>query len=254
MKLGFMTWVCPGWDRERIASFAADGPYDGVEFRVDSDHAHGLSSASDAADREAAVELFDEYGVEIPAVATSEGLAIVDDEDRAAEIDAAKDNAALAGDLGADVLRVFAKGDQDEMNEEAAAAAAEAFTELGEFAADHGVTPTLETCHDIVTGVDEGLAVAEQVETDNFGLLWNRPDITPEELDRIEHLLDHVHLHDPALDPDDEGIPDMIEQFGEVGYDGYLSLEIIRGEDLSEEELTEAGERLQGHIADATGR
>lgn len=252
MKLGFMTWVCPGWDRERIASYAADGPYDGVEFRVDSDHAHGVSTDSSAEDRQAVVDLFAEHGVEIPAVATSEGLAIVDDDEREAEIAAAKANAALAGDLGADVLRVFAKGDQDEMNEQAAAAAAEAFTELGEFATDHGVMPTLETSHDIVRGVDEGLAVAEQVETDNFGLLWNRPDITPEELDRIEHLVEHVHLHDPALDPDDEGIPDMIRQLGEIGYDGYLSLEIIRGEDLSEAELTEAGERLQGHIAAAT--
>lgn len=252
MKLGFMTWVCPGWDREQIASFAADSPYDGVEFRVDSDHAHNVSTASSDADRQAVVDMFADYDVEIPAVATSEGLAIVDDEDRAAEIEAAKANAALAGDLGADVLRVFAKGDQEEMNDAAAAAAGEAFTEVGEFAADHGVMPTLETAHDIVTGVDEGLEVADRVETDNFGLLWNRPDITAGELGRIEDLVEHVHLHDPALDPDDEGVPDMIRQFGDRGYEGYFSLEIIRGEDLAETELVEAGERLKGHMRSAS--
>ena len=252
MKLGFMTWVCPTWDRERIAAFAAESPYDGVELRVDSDQEHGVGADSSEEDRTAVVALFDEYGVEIPALATSQGLAIVDEEDRAAEIDRAKANAVLAGDLGADYLRIFAKGDQDEMNEAAAGAAAEAFTELGEFAEDHGVRPTLETCHDIVQNVDDALAVAEQVETENFGLLWNRPEIEPNELERIADQLYHVHLHEPALDPEDEGIPDMIDQLADIGYAGYLNLEIIRGEDLSEEELLEAGERLSGNIAAAT--
>jgi sugar phosphate isomerase/epimerase len=247
-----MTWVCPGWSLERIATFAATGPYDGVEFRVDADHDHGVSTASSAADRQAVVDLFADHGVDVPAVATSEGLAIVDDDARAAEIEAAKANAALAGDLGADVLRVFAKGDQDELNDAAADAAARAFTELGDFAADHGVTPALETVHDVVEGVDEALAIADRVATENFGLLWNRPDITPEELDRIEDLVEHVHLHEPALNSEDDGVPDMIRQFGERDYEGYFSLEIMRGEDLPESELVEGGERLRGFLADNT--
>jgi hypothetical protein len=41
-----MTFVCPGWDIERIVSFARKDGYDGVEVRVDEGHKHGISSKS----------------------------------------------------------------------------------------------------------------------------------------------------------------------------------------------------------------
>lgn len=251
MHLSFMSWVCPTWDLERMADFAAETPYDGVEFRTGSGHEHGLTVDSSPAERERAVELFADRGVEIPAVATGAELATPDDEERAAEVADAKANAELAGDLGADILRVFAGHVRDEMTPDAAADTADALTEVGEFAADHGVTPVLETMHDIVTSPADAYAVLDLVETDNVGVLWNRPTIDAEQFEAIRDDVLHVHLHDAVLDPEYEGIIAMMDRFGEAGYDGYFSLEIIRGEDLSEQELTETAERLRRYAEGA---
>jgi hypothetical protein len=37
------------------------------------------------------------------------------------------------------------------------------------------------------------------------------------------------------------------------GYTGYVSLEIIKGEDLPEDQLRETGSRLKGYITQAYG-
>lgn len=249
MRLSFMTWVCPGWDRERIADFVGDTAYDGVEIRVDAGHAHGLGPESSAADREAAVELFEAHGVDVPAVATGAEFAHSGDETRAAAIDAVKANVELAADLGADVVRVFAGGDREEMTEAAAVDAAGAFTEVGEFAEAYGVTPLLETAHDIVQTPDDAHAVLDRVGTDNVGILWNRASIDPADFEAIREDVAHVHMHEDALDPEFDGVLDMIERFREAGYEGYFSLEIIRGEDLPEAKLRETGERLRGYAS-----
>ena len=248
MQLSFMSWVCPSWDLERIATFAADSPYDGFEPRVESDHAHGLSSDSSADEREAAVELFEHHGVSMPAVATGAKLARADPDDRHAEVEGAQANAELAGDLGASYLRVFAGGDGEQMSDAQIEHTAAALTDLGEFAADHGVMPVLETMHDIVRRPEDALAVLDRAETDNVGLLWNRASITPEEFDAVHRNVYHVHMHDDVLDPEFTGVEDLMSRFQSAGYDGSFSLEIIRGEDLSEEELLETGERLRGYL------
>ena len=251
MQLSFMTWVCPTWDIDRIADFIDDTPYEGVEFRVDNDHAHGMEPDTPAEERQAVVDLFDERGIDVPAVATSEQFAYVDDEERAAQIESAKANAELAGDLGADVLRIFAGGDQDEMNDEAAAAAAEAFTEVGDYAADHGVTPLLETMHDIVESPEDAYAVLDQVESDNVGILWNRATISEADFAAIEDDLMHVHMHADVLE-DDFDDTSLFSRCADIGYEGAFSLEIIRGEDLADEELRETGDRLQGLIEEVS--
>lgn len=248
MRLSFMTWVCPDWDLDRILDFADRTPYDGVELRVDVDHEHGVS-AEDASDRRREVrERFADRGVDLPAVATGEEFAHSDPEEWRSNVERAKENVELAGDLGADVVRIFAGGDREEMTEDAAADAAEAFTEVGEFAEEHGVRPLLETMHDIVQSPEDALAVKERVETENFGLLWNRASIDPSAFERLRGEIDHVHMHEEVLDPEFTDVESMMERFGDDGYDGYFSLEIIRGEDLPEDQLIETGERLSGYL------
>lgn len=248
MRLSFMTWVCPDWDLDDILDFAERTPYDGVEFRVESDHAHGVSADDSAERRREVRERFADRGVDIPAVATGQQFAQSDDEERAEEIATAKEHIELAGDLGADVVRIFAGGDREEMTDAAAADAAEAFTEVGAFAADHGVRPLLETMHDIVQSPEDALNVLERVDTDNFGLLWNRAAISPEEFEALSGHIHHVHMHEDVLDPEFEAVADAMELYREAGYDGYFSLEIIRGENLPEDQLVETGERLAGYL------
>lgn len=252
MYLSFMTWVCPDWDLDRIVEFTESSAYDGVELRVDEEHAHGLSSESPDEERARAVELFEDRNVDVAAIATSEFFAHSDPEERADQIAAAKANVELAGDLGADVVRFFAKGDRDEMTDDAAADTAEALTEVGEFARQHDVTPLLEVMHDIVESPEDALLVLERVETANVGLLWNRGEVASADFDEIAERVRHVHTHEEVLDPEFEGITELMSRLDEVGYDGYISLEVIRGEDLSEglpeEQVRETGERLRNYV------
>jgi len=205
-------------------------------------------SHSTPAERAAVVDSFEEHGVEIPAVAAGDELAVADDDERAAQVASAKANVELAGDLGAGVVRVFAGGDREEMTGAAAADTAAVLTELGDLGADHGVTPVLETMHDIVQSPADARAVLDRVETDNVGVLWNRASIDAREFEAIREAVRHVHVHDEVLDPEYEPIADLIERFDGAGYDGYVSLEIIRGEDLPTGVLRETGERLRDHV------
>ena len=71
IKLGFMTFVLPDWEIEKVVKFAKEAGYDGVEIRVDAKHKHDISSQSSAEVREYVKKLFADEGIEIPSVATS---------------------------------------------------------------------------------------------------------------------------------------------------------------------------------------
>ena len=96
MRLSFMTWVCPSWSVERIAEFTATSAYDGVEFRVEKDHAHGVEPDTSRATRAAIVDRLGTRGVDVAAIATSAHLADTDDATRATAIESTKANAELA--------------------------------------------------------------------------------------------------------------------------------------------------------------
>lgn len=248
MKLAFMTWVCPEWTVEEIIEFGAETPYDGVELRVNADHAHGVDADATPEERAAVRERFAAAGLELPCVATSHQFAVADASEREETLAAAKANVELAGDLGADYLRVFAGGDGESMTDAAADRTAAALTDVGEFGRDHGVRPLLETKHDIVETAADAVAVLERVETPNAGALWNRSTIDEAALDALGERIEHVHVHDEVLDPGNENVGGLAAALSRTGYDGYVSLEIIEGENLPRETLAETGERLSEQL------
>jgi len=248
MKLSFMTWVCPEWELDEIVEFASESAYDGVELRVDSGHTHGVSAGASAADRAAVVERFEADDVEIPAIATSDYLGHSDPNVRAAQILAAKENVELASDLGADVIRLFGKGDRESMTEEAADDVAAGLTEIGEFARDHDVVPLLETMHDIVQSPDDGRAVLDRVNTDCAGLVWNQTEISADAYEKIGEYVEHVHLTTAVRDPEPIEERALIEALNRDGYDGYLSLRVLHGRDVPRDWLAETGAELKRDI------
>lgn len=250
MKISFMTFVCPTWELERIPRFARKAGYDGVEIRVDAGHKHGLSSQSSYWDRAYARRLFAREGIEIACVATSVQFAIKDLAKRQEMVEQAKANITLAAHLGANVVRFFAGGrNADQVTPEIAQILGDAFTEVGEFAQVYHVRPMLETGHDIVKGKDEALAVIEHVKTPNFGILWNHSVMEPDFFAQLKDYISHFHVHQEVLEPDNLNIRRLATMMKEVDYNGYISLEIIRGEDMSEEELIETARRLNLQIS-----
>ncbi|RJS67920.1 hypothetical protein DRO29_05565 [Candidatus Bathyarchaeota archaeon] len=248
MKLGFMTFVCPSWSIERIVRFARKAGYDGVEIRVDVGHKHGISSKSSKEERRRVRRLFESEGVEVSSIATSVQFSFPDPEKRRENIEAAKLNIELAGDLGAKVVRIFAGRNVEELTDEVAGYVAEAFTEVGEYAKDYGVCPLLETLHDIVRSADDALKVLRRVETSNFGILWNHSEIDQRSFNLLKDHIRHFHVHEEVLDPENKNVLHLARMMKTVNFDGYVSLEIIRGEDLPEDLLIETGERLKRYI------
>ncbi|KYH38794.1 MAG: xylose isomerase domain-containing protein [Candidatus Bathyarchaeota archaeon B26-1] len=248
MKLGFMTFVCPSWSIERIVRFARKAGYDGVEIRVDAGHKHGVSSKSSKEERRRVRRLFESEGVEVSSIATSVQFSFPDPEKRRENIEAAKLNIELAGDLGAKVVRIFAGRNVEELTDEVAGYVAEAFTEVGEYAKDYGVCPLLETLHDIVRSADDALKVLRRVETSNFGILWNHSEIDQRSFNLLKDHIRHFHVHEEVLDPENKNVLHLARMMKTVNFDGYVSLEIIRGEDLPEDLLIETGERLKRYI------
>lgn len=242
MPLSFMSWVCPSWTIRDIASYGETSPYDGVELRVDSDHAHGISRHSSTAERTNVRNILEAHGLEIPCIATSHQFAIADDLDTA--ITDAKADIELAADLGARYIRVFAGGDDGTLPSNAIEGVARALTELGEYAREYGVSPLLETKHDVVQTADDALEILEHVETSNVGVLWNQSTISTSAVEKLADRINHVHVHDDVLHSQNEDVRKMMDKLNAVGYDSYVSIEVIRGEDIPREVLTATGDRL----------
>lgn len=242
MPLSFMSWVCPSWTVGEIANYGGDSPYDGIELRVDSDHAHGVSRHSSAAERAEVRRLLDAHNLEIPCIATSHQFAVVDDLDAA--VDAAKANVELAADLGARYIRVFAGGDEKPLPPDALDQVISALTQLGEHARGFGVSPLLETKHDIVQSADDARKILDAVETSNVGVLWNQSTISSSAVEKLADRINHVHVHDDVLESENEDVRELMAKLRTVGYNGYISLEIIRGEDIPRDVLTTTGDRL----------
>lgn len=250
MKLSFMTFVCPTWTTEKIVKFAKEAGYDGVEIRVNAGHKHGISSQSSDEARRQARKLFADEGVEIAALATSVQLANPKPEAHKAQLESAKVNLDLAASLGAPVMRVFAGGGIPKLTPEAARQVAAAFDLLGEYAKASGVCPILECGHDIVKGATEAGEVIRQVKSSNFGALWNTSTMDNATFAVLKDRIRHFHVHDEVLDPDNTNLIGLARRMKAIGYRGYVSLEIIHGKDLPEDQLKSTAVRLKRQIAE----
>jgi sugar phosphate isomerase/epimerase len=251
IKLSFMTFVCPDWEIEKIAKFAKEAKYDGVEIRVDEGHKHDVSSKSSAERRKYVKKLFGDTGVEIPCVATSIQFGSADPAKRRENIESAKANLDLAADLGAKIVRMFAGGGIPKLTDEAASYIAEAFDEVGDYAKSSGVCPMLESGHDIIVTAVESSEVIKRVKTSNFCVLWNHSEMDDQTFNLLKSHIRHFHVHDEVLDPKNDNILHLSKRMKGFGYDGYYSLEIIKGENLPEDLLIETARRLKGYIMQA---
>jgi len=67
----------------------------------------------------------------------------------------------------------------------------------------------------------------------------------------LKNHIRHFHVHDEVLAPENKNILHLTKLVKNINYDGYISLEIIRGRNLPEELLIETAKRLKGYIAQA---
>ncbi|TLM99918.1 hypothetical protein FDZ71_15095 [bacterium] len=109
----------------------------------------------------------------------------------------------------------------------------------------------LETLHDIVKSAEDAMLVLKRIRTSNFGILWNHSDIDAQSFNMLKGRIRHFHVHDEVLEPENKNILNLARLMKGINYDGYVSLEIIKGYDLPESLLIETAKRLKGYIAQA---
>lgn len=241
MKPSWMTYgVLKNLSRQDLLDVLKDNGFEGVEFRTDANHGHMVEADIDSETRVQVVADCHAAGIKIVSIATGNRYHDADPTDVQKNIAETKARMDLAADLGAPRVRVFGNNfPKDVPKEKTISQVAEALRELCEYGTARNVKPSLElhgefdwqSCRD----------VAEQVNHNNFGLIWNSTaqDVidgsVEKALDTVLPWLDHVHMHDLA----GSGYPyrDLFRLLAQKGYEGYMSAEAERKPERSAGDL-----------------
>jgi len=233
MKISFMTFACPKATFDEVLDLAKRHGYDGIEFRCDSDHQHGVMVDSTTAARKEYRTKLADASLEACCLATS--LRFVEDSsvaDAPARIE-------LAAEVAFPGLRVFCGPLPDGMTiENAIPRVADNLSKVADLAADAGVELWLETHDSVSLGVHAG-AIVSRVNHPSVGINWDNmhPYRNGEPLDvtweAIGQYVRHTHFHDAVAKPGapiicrfgegDLPIREMHGLLKEAGYEGYLS-------------------------------
>jgi fatty-acyl-CoA synthase len=233
VKISFMTFACPAYTFDQVVALAQRQGYQGIEFRCDSDHRHGVMVEASKAQRAEFRRKLEDAGLEACCLASS--LQFVKDE----AVEQALPRIELAADIGCPGLRVFCGPLPQGMSiDEAILRVAHNLRRVAERALRAGVRLWLETHDSVSKGVDAG-RIVRLVNHPALGINWDtmHPYRNGESLrttwEAIGPFIQHTHFHDALASPDRV----VIKPFGEgelpirrmygllrfFGYGGYFS-------------------------------
>ncbi|MHB1295141.1 MAG: sugar phosphate isomerase/epimerase family protein [Anaerolineae bacterium] len=233
MKISFMTFACPDYGFDQVIGLGARHGYDGIEFRIDSDHRHGVMVQAPKEARAAYRRRLQDAGLEPCCLATSLQFA---NEDAVGNTPARLE---LAADLGCPGLRVFCGPlPAGTAVADAIPRVAERLRQVSDSAQQAGVKLWLETHDSISLGADAG-AVVRQVNHPFVRINWDNmhPFRNGEPLavtwGAIGHYIEHTHFHDsvakpgaPIITPFFQGglpVQAMYDLLRDANYAGYYS-------------------------------
>jgi protein FrlC len=245
MKLSFNTWAYgsfPSWLpayplEETIKRLARIG-YDGIEIGAWTPHAFPQTTTQ-------------ERRKEIRRILEGEGIALSSmlpnppnvsspiPEERRYAIEYYKDTAALCADLGGSVLLyipgwvVFGTTRKDAWQW-----SVNALREVGEYCTQYGMTVVIEpTSFDsnLVDTADHAVEMMEEVDLPNVKLMFDtihvlyRREVLSDYVYRMGSDLRHIHISEERRLPPGQGrgdFPGLVEALKEIGYTGYVTMEI----------------------------
>ena len=244
MKYAFMTFSTPTLSLADALATARRHGYDGIEPRLDAQHAHGVEVAADPAQRAAIRQQAAASGVALACLATS--LRYADPAQTDDMLSQTRARIDLAADVGAPVLRVF--GGQIPAGLARAAATdllVRSLRAVADHAAARGVTVALET-HDDWCDPRHVAAVMRGVNHPAIGVNWDimhpvraaQTDVATS-FALLQPWIRHLHVHDGPLEnplrflPIGQGAIDhrtALRLLRESGYAGFISGEWINWE------------------------
>ena len=236
MKLGLLTFnMAAEWDLDEIITNCLELGFEGVEFRTQREHAHGVEVDLSAPRREDVRSKFEEAGLAICGISTGCAFDAIDRDLLEANVQEARAHLDLAADLNAGGVKVY--GNKDHVDdgvprEDTIAQIGAALGDLSEYAESlgvqvrfemHGDFTSPEDCNTIMELAGDGPGICliyncnNAFDVDESGSIeWSYRAVA----DRVEH----VHLHDLA----DPAFPylELVRLLKADGFDGWCTGEL----------------------------
>jgi fructoselysine 3-epimerase len=250
MKLSFNTWVyssfpvwVPAYTIEETIKRIARIGYDGIEIGAAAPHAYPSHLNKDR--RKAIKKVLDDHGIAVssmlPAPGGGPGFNVASPlpEERREAVDQYKQVIELCSDLGGPTVMYIAGWQiYGTPRIQAWDWSREALTEISKTAADFDVQIVVEptpTDSNLVESCDHAIEMMEQVGAKNVGLMFDtqhayyRNEVPTDYVYRMGKNLRHIHLSElgrgaPGTGPGD--FVGIVSALREIGYKGYLALEI----------------------------
>jgi sugar phosphate isomerase/epimerase len=268
MKLGLLTYnMARNWDLPLLLDRAQALGFDGVSFRVDQGHAHGVELSLSPIQRREVRDQVESSGLEVCGLSSGCRYDALDAQELRSQIDRTKALLQLAADVGASGLKVFGNSfheDEGVPREETMRQIASALRECGEFAA--GLVPdsiekgsTVEVrfeMHGDLNPWPYSVRLMELADHRNVSLIYNcdpRDVVDGSIRVTLEHVrpwLRHVHLHD-LTDP--FPYSELFDFLVDISYNGYTVGELPASSD-SERVLAYFGALWRAHVDLASRR
>lgn len=230
MKLCLLTYLL-GKDMElpELLSVCRSARIDGVEFRCELGHRHGVELERTAQERKDIRERCEAVHIPIACLATGCKFEYADAEKRQEDVDRAKQYLDLAADLGAPRIRVFGNAFPEEGITRAAVVenVGAALREI----AEHGAVRDVDVClemHGDFYWWEHTLNAVRIADHPRVGVVHN---CDPREMkfgpianfyDPLKSYIRHVHMHDLENGYPYKALMAMLKR---DGYSGYFSLE-----------------------------
>jgi protein FrlC len=250
MKLSFNTWVyssfpvwVPAYTLEDTIKRIARIGYDGIEIGAAAPHAYPSQVTKER--RQTIKRLLDDNGLALssmlPAPGGGPGFNVASPlpEERREAIEQYKQVIELCADLGGQtVLYVAGWQIYGTTRAQAWAWSAEALKEVAKAAEGSGVVLAIEptpTDSNLVESCDHAIELMEQVASPNVKLMFDtqhafyRNEVPTDYVYRMGKNLRHVHLSEFGRLAPGQGSGDfvgLVAALREIGYDGYLAMEI----------------------------
>ena len=235
-----MSFSTPALDLAETLEVAGRYGYEGIEPRLDADHAHGIEVDTSAEAREAARSLAAESGIELCCLATS--LTYADPAKAADMMEQSHARIDLAGDLAVPVVRVFGGKMGEGLERDAAVElVADSLGQVADHAAERGVTLCMET-HDDWCDPAHVAAVMGRVNHPAVAVNWDimhpvrSGGVTMDQaFETLRPWIRHLHIHDgggqdlmfAAIGEGEIDHRRALELMLQTEYTGYLSGEWI---------------------------
>jgi len=239
MKPGFMSSVCPQQTLAELVATAHQYGYQGIEFRTEWDHAHGIELGAAAAQLAAARRMLADNGIAASCIATSVRFNSANPADHLPQRETLRRYIELAAQIGAPCIRTFSDGlpEEEATRDAVLALAAASYAAVDEWAKQHGVDVLVET-HTNMRG-EWAKRILDTAQAGNLHVLWHIGHHLQrgQSVDEAHgHLRGHVrHVHFTAT-ADDQHVTDadnirMFRLLAAGGFTGFFSVEIINPDD-----------------------